>query len=478
VKIERAGMVVALALIAGLSGCGGVSKGTVFERNFWTSGPVFGAGVETELGIAAMATGSYGEAESHFNNALAAEPRNVHALLGLAMLFQNSGRVTKARELYEAVLAIRPSQKEQMVIWNNLTPKPVSEIASVNLALLDSNGVLRGLGSDPGTMGNSSGGGQEASGGRPTASLGAPAQRMTSASASTMLSAAPTGSAMIGRPAPAGNRAVLPNAVQPRFADADSNIVSRFKTMKTLLDQGLITQDEFNTRRRANIGALLPQTSPPPAAGLDRPVPSTEQISGRLRSIGRALEMRAMTVGQHASERSMILDALMPAAPIQVANPLPPARGLMEAADSVRRIEMLKASSYISNDEYSRERAAIETAMQPKPVAQPSVKVSQAKMNEKANGQPTALSGPQPAVHLASYRSQKAANRGWAQLRRAYRSLLQNLKPEISRVRLGPKGTYFRLKAGPLKNQNEAVSICRKLKAGRQFCEPSVMGAG
>jgi hypothetical protein len=174
----------------------------------------------------------------------------------------------------------------------------------------------------------------------------------------------------------------------------------------------------------------------------------------------------------------MILDALMPAAPVRVANLLPPASGLMEAADSVRRIEMLKASNYISNGEFSRERAAIELALQTKPAAQPLVKASQAPMNTNADTGPVVLLGPQPAVHLASYRSQQAADRGWAQLRRVHRSLLQNLKSEITRVKLGPKGTYFRLKAGPLKSQNEAARICRKLKAGRQFCEPAVMGAG
>ena len=37
----------------------------------------------------------------------------------------------------------------------------------------------------------------------------------------------------------------------------------------------------------------------------------------------------------------MILDALMPSAPVVVANPKAPPRGLMEAADAVRRLEQL-----------------------------------------------------------------------------------------------------------------------------------------
>ena len=52
--------------------------------------------------------------------------------------------------------------------------------------------------------------------------------------------------------------------------------------------------------------------------------------------------MRAITVGQHSAERTMILDALLPSAPVVVANPGAPPKGLMEAADAVRRLEKLK----------------------------------------------------------------------------------------------------------------------------------------
>ena len=81
-----------------------------------------------------------------------------------------------------------------------------------------------------------------------------------------------------------------------------------------------------------------------------------------LRAIGRALEMRAISVTQHAAERNMILDALMPSAPVVVANPGAPPRGLLEAADAVRRLEPLRDPGYISSDEYVQERQALEIA--------------------------------------------------------------------------------------------------------------------
>ena len=93
--------------------------------------------------------------------------------------------------------------------------------------------------------------------------------------------------------------------------------------------------------------------------------------------------------------------------------------------------------------------------------------------------QAAAPSGPNPAIHLASYRSEQAADRGWAQLRRAYRKDLGDLTHEITRVNLGPgKGVFFRLKAGPLESDAAAKALCRRLKSRRQYCEPTIMGAG
>jgi hypothetical protein len=291
---------------------------------------------------------------------------------------------------------------------------------------------------------------------------------------------------MLGRPAQAATprpAVPAPGAALPsmpaigKFAGGDANVISRFATIRALRDQGLLTQQEFNVRRRANIGALLPLSAPPPSAGLDRPVPSTEQITGRLRAIGRALEMRAISVTQHAAERNMILDALMPSAPVVVANPKAPPQGLMEAADSVRRLEQLRDTGYIGSDEYAKERQAIETVMLPK----------QPEMAPAALGAPPpaaapakpvrmkAPSGPGPAIHLASFRTRKSADRGWAQIRRAHGKLIGGLEHKISKVNLGRKGTYYRLKVGPFDSAAGAKAMCAKLKRRRQYCEATVM---
>lgn len=444
---------VAVAAVVSLSGCS-LLQNELFTESFWAGSPIY-ENDQAELGVADLAKGNYVSAEGHFLKALRANSRDIDALIGAGILYQNTGQLTKARQMYEAVLALRPDDSHQFVVWNKLTTRPAAQIASVNLSLLESGGVPANASVAPmPTTGTAS---------IPVAQPMAP------------VTGAPTSSAMLGRPTQAATNSAPPVG---KFVGGDSNTISRFSTLRSLKEQGLLTVAEYDQRRQTNIGALLPLTSPPPAAGLERSVPSTEQISGRLRAIGRALEMRAISVSQHAAERAMILDAMMPSAPVVVANPGVPPRGLMQAADSVRRLEQLKNTGYIDANEYGRERQAIELAMRPAaPVAAPVKAVTGA-----AGGNPAALnvqsSGPQPGIHLASYRSKKQAERGWAQIRRAHRSILGDLSHEVTRVTLGRKGTYYRLKAGPFSSNGKARTLCSQLKRRRQFCEPSTIGAG
>ena len=127
-----------------------------------------------------------------------------------------------------------------------------------------------------------------------------------------------------------------------------------------------------------------------------------------------------------------------------------------------------------------RERAAIEAAMAPAPAGPMPAPIAEGPMQALSPAEQAAAvpEGPQPAVHLASYRSRKQADRGWAQLKRAHRTLLGQLQNEVSKVNLGSKGTFYRLKVGPFADQSEAADICRQLKRRRQFCEPTFMGMG
>ena len=140
----------------------------------------------------------------------------------------------------------------------------------------------------------------------------------------------------------------------------DKNIISRFKTLQKLRDQGLMTPEEYDARRKANLGALLRLTQPPPSTGLERSVPSAERIIQRLRAISRALELRAITVRQHGAERKTIVDGLLPESPTHRVAPEPAPKGLLASADAIRRIEMLNEKGLITSQEAATEKAAIE----------------------------------------------------------------------------------------------------------------------
>ena len=436
--------------LTSVSGCSAFQDSELLQPAFWALDPS-SDNVEAELGLAELSKGNTVQAQAHFESALQTNPRDVQALFGLATLYQNSGQPTRARQLYEAILALNPRPTDELLVWAGNQTQPIVDLASVNIHLLES-GVSAPLPGGAGTQ--------------PQMSSAPPPMAM-----------APT---QTPPPSYGGMQPLQPPHMagpEPMFRDADLNIVARFKTLRALLDQGLITQDEFLIRRKVNVGALLPMTSVPASTGLDRPVPGVEQVSARLNAIGRALEMRALTPAQHTAERTMILDALMPMRPSSVANPAPPPKGLMEAADAVRRLEMLNAADLITSDEYAKERAAIETSMQP-PAPQNIAGAGGAPKAMDGQNKP-AMSGFQPAVHLASYRQKKAAERGWVELSKRFGSVLGGLEHRVERVDLGNrKGVFYRLKAGPLPSNDAAKNACRKLKAKRQYCEPTTINFG
>lgn len=456
-RIGRIGMMVALTI--GLSACGGYFSEDIGGPGFFAGGPLGGGPQAVDLGLGALARGDFTLAERHFKGVLRKDPTNVYARFGMGVIYHTMGETGKAREMYESVLAQQPGDQRRMIPWNGTVARPLTDVANGYLALLDSGGVLSSVG---GGMPPPMAGGRNG----PAAKLGGAA----------------AGTAVMGRggvlpPAGMGGDILL--------AGADMNVVSRFKTLTALRDQGLITPDEFQVRRQANMGALLPFSAPPPSAGLERPVPTTDQIVNRLKALARSLETRNLTVDQHAAERTMILDALVPAAPVSIADARSAPRSPEEVKELAHRLDFLRKNDLVSPEEFARERAVIEAAanqFRPPPPPPPSAKspaagkaaskAEAAKPAGKAAKGKAKASGPQHGIHIASYRSQKAAETGWGEARKAAGGLLNKLEPEIRKVDL-PKGTFYRLKAGPLPSKEAAADLCRKLKAKGQFCDPS-----
>ena len=235
-----------LAVTLAIAGCSAIQDGGLFQEQFWAGSPMK-VNTEAELGLAELAKGNYITAEAHFQKALKRNRQDVHALIGSGLLYHGTGQLTRAREMYEAVVALRPKESEQFVVWRDLKTRPIAEIASVNLALMESGGVLSGMG------GSAAGAGQMAAvpSGYPASEGGA-------------VSGAPNGKAMTARAGGAAMSGTPPKVGS--YAKADSNIISRFTSLRTLRDQNLITQEEYASRQRANVGALLPLSAPPASA--------------------------------------------------------------------------------------------------------------------------------------------------------------------------------------------------------------------
>jgi len=269
----------------------------------------------------------------------------------------------------------------------------------------------------------------------------------------------------------------------PKLSVADSNIIRRFEVLLRLLDEGLITQDEYDRRRSANIGALLPYSKDPPGIGLDRTVPAAGAISARLQALGRSLEMRAITARQHELERGIILNSLLPERPDPRAPKAPPPADMFALADAAARLGYLREEELITEAEFEAEKAAMDRVMrgadpiERKPVAASAAKAAlpKAAPPEAAPPAPETLAGP--VLHLASFRSAEGARSGFEQAKAKNPQLFANLRYEARRTNVPGQGTFYRLLVGPFDSLAAAEAACVEMKKADQFCRPTPDGS-
>lgn len=81
------------------------------------------------------------------------------------------------------------------------------------------------------------------------------------------------------------------------------------------------------------------------------------------------------------------------------------------------------------------------------------------------------MHGREFAVHLASYREMKNLRNDWKRMVKRHPEFLMGLKPRVATVDLGPtKGTFHRLKAGPLPSRKFATRLCKSLRDRGMYC--------
>ncbi|MEQ8284962.1 tetratricopeptide repeat protein [Thalassospira sp.] len=431
----------------------------LLDQDFWDEATSFADDNYTALGLQQLATGDYASAEKFFDEALRKNPQDGHALLWRSVLYQNTNRPDRAKDGYDTLIAMNPAGTVLMSSATGTQPRPLRDAAEFNLMRLQ-----RGL---PGSLSIN----DQIVSGSPSLGATAPASAMAGNN---------MGQAMTSGPIKAMD--IPPGAA---MSAGDEAIAKRFAILRNLQSVGLVTPEEYSARRSANLGALLPMSQPAPSAFLNNPPPEGSQVEQRLNQLNRALQIGAITVQEHVAERTAILDALLPAQPRQRANPLPAPQGLMDAARQIARIEDLQKMKLVTPDEFKRERDAIEAAIvEPaqgnvmtlnagEPVRKVAtgssrpVQATEEAVNMPSGGAAMASGGR--SVHLASYRNEGQAERGWQILQGRY-SQLAPLQHGVTSANIPGKGTYYRLMATGLSDA-AASSLCTDLKRRGQFCE-------
>lgn len=414
-----------------------------------------------DAALASLARTDYHEAEKHAREALGEDATDPYALFAAAVANERLGRRDAARQYYRILAAVetdartplRPSGGEERLV----------DVARSALDRLE---------------------GRSEEAGATTETRNPPPKPVAAQRPEVTVSGALEEEVTDARPA-------------PRIDGISPNVVRRFLGLERLLDEELITPEEFRTRRQANLGALLPWSQPPPAPGLARAVPEPDAVIERLHDLREAHEAGALSARAHAVERRAILDGLLPAHGGQGTRP-PPPRDMLAAAAALGRIERLYDAGLVNRDEADSERKALHAAMAalqdpaesrtamadnrdagaPFPLIRPqgrgATESPPPAASASAAAEAPAAGEPAMAVHLASYRDRAALARGWKQLQKRFPDRLGGLDMVVSRVDLGPeKGVFYRLKAGPLPGDAAAKDLCRSLKRQGQYCQPA-----
>jgi hypothetical protein len=98
----------------------------------------------------------------------------------------------------------------------------------------------------------------------------------------------------------------------------------------------------------------------------------------------------------------------------------------------------------------------------PAPRAQPSTAAT-------APSAKPVVTGGSGLVQIGSYKSEAEAMHSWNAFK-ARHSVAGSYQPDIQKVELGAKGTWFRLRMGGLADKKAAIELCEKLKAQGASC--------
>ncbi|MBC7951061.1 MAG: hypothetical protein H7Z12_04450 [Rhodospirillaceae bacterium] len=287
------------------------------------------------------------------------------------------------------------------------------------------------------------------------------------------------------------------NGAQAETLLAGDPMAQRFLALKRLTEMGAVPVDDAVVRKDTNIGALLPLTAPqPPAAGLDRPIPTVGEVVNRFADLGRSKvpgDDRA-----RAAERGFMVDSLLPKQPVARQQYSPP--DLFSARKLKERLGWLEDTGLVTPEQRTRETAALDDLMaggslpelyspaKPPEPAKPKKKTGLGRGQRMPGGvsgrlevipSPPGVEAPKlsaatkgPAgVHLLSMGTATHGDKAWDALKKEHPELAE-LGYKVARADLGDLGVTYRLVAGPV-DSVQAETLCATLKPRGQTCTPT-----
>ena len=347
----------------------------------------------TNKGFAMLYRGDLLAAEASFEEALGTNARDPYALVGKAIAYENLGLTGQAREVYQQILTVGPDYSKRILIADGgMHTVPIIEYADVRLGYIDSQSqmqeyqgaVAKTIARD--TLHNTTGAETTIVPSRNTS------YNILGKGVSVAATATPTTVSDME-----GGALVEKYGVDKAFA----NVILRFQTLQTLLQEGLISPQEYGLRRSKNLGALLPLTQSPPSAKVNDAVPTVSSIIQRLRALGRALEIRSISFREHSTEREAILDGLLPDTPVRLKPVAKPPADLLDAASDIRKLEVLRERNLISQREMNKETQAIEDSLHTAVSSQPPPTQMPNNVPQQSMAQPSPVA-PSPQVAPAN----------------------------------------------------------------------------
>jgi len=415
----------ATVLMSSLGGCG-----YVYDRHGFTNSVTpWRDGQDSQEALAALTKGDLSLAESMANDGLARNPKDPYALLVLAIVYQNTGRDEAARQYYEALISMRPQATAVIGVGPNVQRRTIEDIARGNLA-----------------------------------SLG----RMAPAAVTIDPT---TGQVMRPPQMPQVPQSVSPQDVA--FA-SDTNLILRFQGLHRLLDEGLITREEYDQRRAANLGSLLPYSvAQMGALGLGRAAPRPDELVNRLKAISANFEEKSISAVEHSAERDVILDALLPQKPARRADKPAPVHDDMQLAYQMSRLQRLRDAGVITDAEAAREKKVVQGQISTATAKADAAMRAASIYPDEAPPVPSAPHGA--GVALGTYASEGKAEMGWQVLKERFPEQLANLQPSIKKVGTKRRGYRYQLSVGPLEGKQAAKDLCRSLKRQEISCTPTTL---